>query len=212
MTEAKVASRNWTVGRSFSNLEEIQSEGINVAIYSRDLSSLEQGIAYFIQQEWDFKSSGSVDSIVNELHSGPTADVTKPLFHDIEELLRQFASIAQAESYRLTLSVVGSNMCRKFHTDINDLRLLCTYSGQGTLWLTDDNVDRTKLSLPGAENTMVLDESRVQQADSGDVLILKGALFPSENSKAAVHRSPSIEEFGSKRLLLRIDTNDFLNF
>ena len=44
----------------------------------------------------------------------------------------------------------------------------------------------------------------------GDIVILKGALYP--ESKAIIHRSPTIEETGKKRLLLRIDTNESVNF
>ena len=33
-------------------------------------------------------------------------------------------------------------MCRRFHTDVNELRLLCTYSGPATLWLPEAAADR----------------------------------------------------------------------
>ncbi|MGK0427956.1 MAG: hypothetical protein ACJAUR_002072 [Ulvibacter sp.] len=42
--------------------------------------------------------------------------------------------------------------------------------------------------------------------------MLKGAIYLSEGTKAVVHRSPTIEESVETRLLLRIDTNEFLNF
>ena len=101
-------------------------------------------------------------------------------------------------------------MCRKFHTDINDLRLLCTYIGPGTLWLPDEAVDLKALQKGGDEQALVVDEQQIQQVSTGDVVILKGALYPEANP--ILHRSPSIEESGEKRLLLRIDTNEFLNF
>ena len=44
----------------------------------------------------------------------------------------------------------------------------------------------------------------------GDIIILKGALYPEAN--AILHRSPTIEENGEKRLLLRIDTYEALGF
>ena len=93
-------------------------------------------------------------------------------------------------------------MCRKFHTDVNDLRMLCTYVGQGTLWLPDEAVKNEEYRTRRDE--IVIDEDLIQQALTGDVLILKGALYPEAN--AVIHRSPTIEETNERRLLLRIDT------
>ena len=50
------------------------------------------------------------------------------------------------------------------------------------------------------------------QVPENGVVLLKGALYPKAGTRAIVHRSPTIEESGEKRLLLRIDTNDNLNF
>ncbi len=98
-------------------------------------------------------------------------------------------------------------MCRKFHTDINDLRLLCTYAGPGTLWVAEDENNRDY-------DEEHIGEVRIHQADTGDILILKGALYP--KGKPVVHGSPTIEETDGKRLcerlLLRLDTNSFLDF
>jgi hypothetical protein len=95
---------------------------------------------------------------------------------------------------------------------MNDLRMLCTYSGPGTLWLSENNINRNALNSCGDNECIVLDESKIQQAKTGAVVILKGAIYPEEGTKAIVHRSPTIEDYGEKRLLLRIDTNAFLNF
>ena len=101
-------------------------------------------------------------------------------------------------------------MCRRFHTDINSLRLLCTYVGQGTLWVPDEMVNHKAFLNKGGNEEIVTDESQIQHAGTGDVIILKGALYPEANP--IVHRSPAIEGNGESRLLLRIDVNDGLNF
>ncbi|MEL6945774.1 MAG: DUF1826 domain-containing protein, partial [Bacteroidota bacterium] len=132
----------------------------------------------------------------------------KVLLDDITELLTTFKNVSQATSFRLLLATVSTNMCRRFHTDINDLRLLCTYIGQGTLWVPDKVVNH-RATTKGSNEDMVLDEQQIQQVNTGDVIILKGALY--EDANPILHRSPSIEKDGEKRLLLRIDTNDFLN-
>jgi hypothetical protein len=86
--------------------------------------------------------------------------------------------------------------------------MLCTYLGQGTLWLPDEAVDpKTSRS---ASHELVIDAELIQQIPAGDVVILKGALYP--DADPILHRSPTIEESGETRLLLRIDTNESLNF
>ena len=55
-----------------------------------------------------------------------------------------------------------------------------------------------------------IDKSQIQQANTGDIVILKGALYP--NASPVIHRSPSIEESNEQRLLLRVDTNNFTGF
>ena len=117
--------------------------------------------------------------------------------------------MTQASSFRLLLTTVNTDMCRKFHTDINDLRLLCTYIGPGTLWLPDEIVDGKALQAGKEDTEIVIDAQQIQQVPTGDVVILKGALYAGANP--ILHRSPSIKEHGEKRFLLRIDTNEFLN-
>ncbi|MEM6380738.1 MAG: DUF1826 domain-containing protein, partial [Bacteroidota bacterium] len=74
----------------------------------------------------------------------------------------------------------------KVDTDINSLRLLCTYSGPGTLWLPNEIVNHKALITRGGNKQIVLDERQIQQVATGAVIILKGALFPQANP--IVHR------------------------
>ncbi|MEL6924498.1 MAG: DUF1826 domain-containing protein, partial [Bacteroidota bacterium] len=150
---------------------------------------------------------------IKDLLIGYFASFSQPcrlLLHDIMDLLDLFNQVASSTTYRLSVLKVESNMCRRFHTDVNDLRLLCTYKGRGTLWLPDDAVNRKAFLRQKDNRDDAFDESRIQEAGEGDVLLLKGALYP--EAKAVVHRSPVIEKYNETRILLRIDTNEFLNF
>lgn len=194
-------------------LQDIHQKEKNIAICQRDIALLQPGIDEVVQYlEENFTASGSSDEIIKQLKKTlSNSKGAKPLIDDIRELLHYFKAITKAGSYRLSLAVVNTNMCRKFHTDINDLRLLCTYSGPGTLWLPDEYVNREALNSCGDNECIITDESKIQQANTGDVVILKGAVYPKSGTKACVHRSPTIEETGETRLLLRIDTNEFIN-
>jgi hypothetical protein len=52
---------------------------------------------------------------------------------------------------------------------------------------------------------MITDAERVRCANTGDVLVLKGELWPNNRGRGAIHRSPPIEGTGSRRLVLIID-------
>tara|TARA_B100001109_G_scaffold255859_1_gene261749 strand:+ start:8455 stop:9111 length:657 start_codon:yes stop_codon:yes gene_type:complete len=199
--------------RQFSDLSLIHQEDKNVVILQRKIShDFDIEIKQIMEASLYFRSSGDISSILEALKKAFSAKHISgsALFKDIRQLLNQFARVSEASSFRLGFFVVDSNMCRRFHTDINDLRLLCTYKGQGTFWLPEEAANRKEHHNGGDNENIVKEPTLIQQTQVGDVMILKGALYP--DAKAAIHRSPSIEESNEKRLLLRIDTNEFDDF
>lgn len=201
---------NWVIGNCPTSLQKIRQKHINISIYDRDITHLSHEVKSLLARNAEIRISGDIDKIVQTIEN----DLKQfaQLKNDLLTQLNLFKDITKANSFRVLLAAVNTNMCRKFHTDINDLRMLCTYSGPGTLWLEDDNVNRKALDTCGDNECIVLDETKIHQAKTGSVVILKGAIYPIEGTKAIVHRSPTIEEIGERRLLLRIDTNEFLNF
>jgi hypothetical protein len=202
---------NAAIGQQAIVLHDIHKRSKNIAIFQRDLAPIQEELAQIMTTEIELKVSGTVMEIFSaleqyfETHLGNCPNLLK----DISEQLHLFKEVSGIESFRLLLATVNDNMCRKYHTDLNTLRLLCTYAGPGTLWLPDEIVNQKAFVARGNKGRIVIDESQVQQAGTGDVIILKGALYPKANP--IVHRSPTIEESGKKRLLLRIDTNDSLS-
>jgi hypothetical protein len=84
--------------------------------------------------------------------------------------------------------------------------MLCTYVGPGTLWAPNEIVNPKALSGRDPNQELILDETQIQQANPGDAIILKGAMYTHGNP--ILHRSPSVEESGERRLLLRVDLNE----
>lgn len=199
---------NWKVGTTPLVLQEIHHEEINITIFERDISVLSSEVNRLLEQEIEVRLSGEIESLLKEIRQVVTPDLYGGLIEDITTLLATFQEVTKGRSFRLMLATINSNMCRKFHTDINDVRLLCTYSGPGTLWLTEDNINRKAVEAFEENGQIIRDESQVRQAATGAVVLLKGAIYPKGGTKAVVHRSPTIEESGQKRLLLRIDTNE----
>lgn len=203
---------NAAIGCEVKVLQDIHLPSKNIAIYQRDIEVLNQDLNRVTNHALECRASGTASEVLVVLKEFFQRDFPEctELLEDISEILRLFVRITEALSFRLLLTTVSTNMCSRFHTDINDLRLLCTYIGPGTLWLPDEAIDQKATQARGKKQELVIDEQQIQQANTGDIVILKGALYP--EADPILHQSPSIEETGKKRLLLRIDTDEFLNF
>jgi hypothetical protein len=204
--------KNWAIGPSATTLDNIHTPNINIAIYERTITALQSEVNQLVAQEVELRSKGTVDTILNDISIQLSPGDFKLILKDIKQLLEYFKTVSGAQEFRLLLATVKTNMCRKFHTDINDLRMLCTYKGPGTLWLTEENLNRAALEVCGNNEAVVRDFNKIQQAKAGHVVLLKGAIYPAHGTRAIAHQSPSIEGKNQTRLLLRIDTNSFLNF
>ena len=197
--------KNWVEGTTPKVLEDIHQKQVNVSIYNRNIYHLEKEINTLLKNNITFDTKGTIDAILNELISQVKLEKSTLLVQDIHNLLQYFKDITKSKCFRLFLASVNTNMCRKFHMDFNVLRMLCTYSGPGTLWLSEDNLDRNALEAYGSNDCIVIDENLTKQAKTGSVMILKGAKYSKRSTRGAVHRSPTIEESSEQRLLLRID-------
>lgn len=195
---------------NFRSLKNIELEDYNIIVCNRDIKPLQKAVKTLIELGIQIRIEGSIQQILKQLtEEFKTVNTDcKAILNDIEVLLSQFKLVSKVDYFKLILSTINSNMCSKFHTDNNTLRLLCTYAGPGTLWLPKTAVKNVK--NPNEVNWEDEFSNEIQQAQIGEVVLLKGMLYP--NGNAVMHKSPSIEEAGNKRLLLRIDTHDFLNF
>jgi hypothetical protein len=155
----------------------------------------------------DPSDSDACERLFSEL--GPLAWVPA-LKRDVLELARAFAGVAARSTVHVTLESIYGESCRKWHTDRVGLRMIVTYHGPGTLCAEASGVDRSWLGsvtydLEETNRRIVSDPTCIVEASAGDVLLCKGDVFPGEDGRGLVHRSPSIAIPGSGRLLLRID-------
>ena len=203
-----LTDQNWEVDTKPDILETIRQNETNIAIYKRDVTSLRNELGQVADFPIECRTSGTTTEILSVLKNQfDQSPANYPLlYEDISSLLSLFEAITEASSFRLLLTSVSTNMCRIFHTDIIDLRLLCTYLGPGTLWLPDNLIDIKALREGKGDR---IDKRLIRQVPAGDVAILKGALY--EDSRPVLHKSPSIEGLGQTRFLLRIDTNEFIS-
>lgn len=80
---------------------------------------------------------------------------------------------------------------------------MCCYRGDGTLWVSNENVDRAMLGCKKNED-IVIDTSNIYQLEPFWVGIFKGEVFMNNSGNGIVHRSP-VCNVHRKRLLLRLD-------
>lgn len=197
--------QNWAIGNSRGILRKIHQKETNIVIYERNTDALFKEINHLLDANIEFRSSGDPDSLRKALDTDKSLKLCTLIKDDILRFLQQFKDISGSKSFRLLFAVISTNMCTKLHSDINDLRMLCTYAGSGTIWVPDAAIDEKANHPKSNSKEIIIDESLLRQAKPGDVVILKGALYP--DADPILHRSPSIEESNQKRLLLRIDTN-----
>jgi hypothetical protein len=123
---------------------------------------------------------------------------------DLRGLADHFFSVGAGRDVTARLETTDHDGCRRYHVDRTHLRLLCTYRGPGTEWLTDEQVDRDA-QANGAPNERIVRFGEPSRFQPFWVGILKGDAYPGNGGRGLVHRSPPIAGSGQTRLLFCLD-------
>lgn len=127
--------------------------------------------------------------------SCPDTSVLVALTVDIKHLIRQFASATGSKHMEVRLAAICNDACRLFHADRMRARMVTTYRGPGTEWVSPFDAE---CALKDSDNFT----GRILRMNRFSV-----GLFPGSLSKhgALVHRSPRISQTGDDRLFLCIN-------
>jgi len=123
---------------------------------------------------------------------------------DLRRLADLFFALCGWRDVTARLETTDVDGCPRFHVDRTHLRLLCTYRGPGTEWLTDAQVDRDALAS-GAPNEGIIRFGEPRRFEPFWVGILKGDAYPGNAGRGLVHRSPPIAGSGQTRVLFCLD-------
>jgi hypothetical protein len=123
---------------------------------------------------------------------------------DLQQLADFYFSVSQDYDVTLRMESLDSTRCPRFHVDRTHLRLLCTYHGPGTEWLTDEQVDREAQNT-GAPNEDIIRFGEPSRFEPFWVGILKGDRYPGNAGHGLVHRSPPVNSTGQTRVLFCMD-------
>ncbi|GEN61335.1 DUF1826 domain-containing protein [Acetobacter nitrogenifigens] len=173
-----------------SSLREIERPDCHLAHLPR---VLDQGLvravfAYLESGPELFLDMGRPEILETRLMS-VAGNAAACLVDDILALVHHYRHLTGEDDVRLRLECIDHDSCRRFHVDNVGLRLLCTYIGPGVQWKRADDGD-------------------IHETLAGDIVILKGLLYPGGVAAGAVlHRSPPLSELSisTRRLLLTVD-------
>ena len=157
----------------------------------------------------DIRCPTSLDSFDDDVSALLTQQGLDPLVFknlrvDLRRLADLYFSVSEGRDVTLRLVTTDDDDCRRFHVDRTNLRLLCTYRGRGTEWLTEAQVDRVA-QASGAPNDRIVRFGDPAQFEPFWVGILKGDAYPGNAGHGLVHRSPSIAGSGQIRVLFCLD-------
>lgn len=132
------------------------------------------------------------------------------VLEDMAMLAEIYGELIGCPQVGMRLEVLDRAMCPRFHVDRVGLRLLCTYYGQGTEWLSDEAADRSKLGslahgMPDEASGLIRDHAAISQAPPFALLLLKGTQWQGNSGGGAIHRSPAVNDRQPCRVLLALD-------
>jgi len=155
----------------------------------------------------DALDADTVGGLFEPLADGPLRQQVR---RDVPALARCWAELTGRRHAQATLTLVDTDECGKLHCDYIDLRILCTYDGPGT-WLAPEHaIDREAYARGRGKGAVEAnagvcpDPGLLVQASAGDVVFLKGKSWR-DGARGAIHRSPTIQGTGRRRLVLKVD-------
>jgi hypothetical protein len=145
------------------------------------------------------------------LLAGQAGHPDAPAFvEDVRFLAQVYEDLSGAEEIGLRLVSSHQPLCPRFHVDRVGVRLICTYSGPGTEFLCQEDVDRRWLGhradgRPDEASGLLRTPDAVQRMQPFDIGLLKGEAWPGNHGRGAVHRSPPVAPSDTRRVFVTIE-------
>ena len=212
MVSNQVKVRRSAQGARPTVFTDVYNNDTNIVVWQRNLSEiLQSSVSDFLAVNPTYERNLTVPA--NDAHSSIRdmlgAESQPELSEDMAELVEMFCYLFDLKCAGLRLAVLDRAMCPRFHVDNVPCRLVTTYQGIATEWLSHQVVNRKKLGtgnggLPDDQSGLYRNNGDIQQLNCGDVALLKGELWEGNENAGLVHRSPALEQ-DERRLLLTLD-------
>jgi hypothetical protein len=183
-----------------AGLSAIADPAINLAVWQRRLAPAVAAAAGQLLERvgGDVRLAAPATDVARALADALAAagwPTVPALVADVADLAILAAPLMQSHAVDLRLEVITSDACRKFHADYVPLRLITSYAGPGSQWLSNDDA----AALAGG---VAAEQLEVRQLLVGEVALFKGRLL---TDSPIIHRSPPIAGTGQRRLVLVIN-------
>lgn len=202
---------NWKVVSDWTDLDLINENGINLALWDRSPLEISDTLAEIEEKQFDHFQlvlDRGDDSTIVAAALDDQLNLQSPsathFYCDLIDLTQRFFQISRANEIGFRLETISTDACSYFHVDLVTLRLVCTYRGPGSEWLLNKDVNRGGLFKQSNDLVQKI-PSRVRKLQPFQVGIMKGEKFPQNAGNGLVHRSPAIAGTNQSRLFLRMD-------
>jgi hypothetical protein len=197
-------------------LSEIYQDDVNIAIWKNGLSAQTQDEAkqlIFDEGKLNLEIAAGPDDVITQLVSKhPSLINTHQLNQHIQTLVDMFCTLFELKRAGIRLSILEQAMCPKLHVDKIPCRLVSTFSGPATQWISHQDVVYSKLgkasfNVSDDMSGIYTDALHIQTMRTGDVALLKGSNWQNNEMAGLVHRSPQQTD-NEKRLVITLDFID----
>jgi hypothetical protein len=199
-------NRHRLVGRE-ARLALIRGKNVDLCVWQRGLdphfAAWCQQIAFAqpidVDEELQLKDL-PLDALLEPLPPGPERETLRD---DVAARAKTFGLVLGCTRVRLQLHAVHHQHCPRFHVDSVGVRLITTYAGAATQWLSESDVVRERVGQGPATEVPVKPTAGPRQLECFDVALMKGRSWRGNRRFGVVHRSPPAD--GRARLVLTLD-------
>ena len=190
-----------------SDFADIYSDDIEIIGVDRPNFDQIQVLANeFIETKEDLKiqwvqATHDEDSTSNILPTSMNPNLGSMISDQIRESSEMLGELVGCNEVGVRLATLRSPMCPLFHIDQIPCRLLITLCGEGTEWISNEDVDWDIFFDTSNKNVPIKHSGEINKIKAGQWSLLKGAIW-NNNYQGLVHRSPHEEK---PRLLLSLD-------
>ena len=195
--ELKTGSR-CKLGENRDILFEINKDNLNLCLWKRNKNhALAKEVAAFRPFELRDRRISTTkltfDADVQKIMLDQSVDPSacSNLREDLRRLADIFFTVSESCDTRFRLFTTIDDDCQRFHVDYRHLRMICTYQGPGTEWLTEDQANRDAYA-DGGSNEDIIRYGTPGRFKTSWVGILKDDGFPGNRGGGLMHRSPSL--------------------
>jgi Protein of unknown function (DUF1826) len=213
---AATLTRSTSVGSSAvvanhpSVFEHIFADAVTVCIWNRQPDPILTSYLRDSAGSGSWERRARVDVAApqfEELLTGFKADVGRVRWAtELSALVDLFATLTDSRTVGLRVTATDRATCPRFHSDQVGLRLLCSWLGEGTEWLAEEDVIRGPAERPDMTTRFAAGPVRpggvVRQMRQFAVGVFKGELWPENRGRGAMHRSPQPIE---RRVFVSLD-------